>query len=159
MPSYPGRMKRFVSILSAACLVWLGSTATAGSTTRLPGFRSPSGNIRCFVVPSSTLPALLVCSLEHADYAGRLQARCMGPNGGGVDWHGFTLTATRHGAINCTGGMLYNPTTQRPSDVTLAYGKSWRQGAFTCWSRVTGVTCRNRAGHGLTISRQEWRLS
>ena len=148
-------MTRCVSILSVACLVWLGSTGTAGSTTRLPGFRSQSGNIRCFVVPSSTLPTLLVCSLEHADYAARLQTRCAEPSGGGVDWHGFTLTATGHYAINCTGGILYNPTTQRPSDATLADGKSWRQEAFTCWSGVTGVTGRNRAGHGLSSSRQK----
>ena len=151
-------MTRFVSLLGAACLVWLGSTATAGSTTVLPGFRSPSGNIRCFVVPSSTLPALLVCSLAHADYTGRLQARCMGPSGGGVDWHGFTLRASGRGTINCTGGILYNPTTQRPSTARLAYGKRWQAGPFTCWSRVIGVTCRNRAGHGLSISRQAWRL-
>ena len=151
-------MTRFVSLLGAACLVWLGSTATAGSTTVLPGFRSPSGNIRCFVVPSSTLPALLVCSLAHADYAKRLQARCMGPSGGGVDWHGFTLRASGRGTINCTGGILYNPTTQRPSTARLAYGKRWQAGPFTCWSRVIGVTCRNRVGHGLSVSRQAWRL-
>ena len=37
------------------------------------------------------------------------------------------------------------------------YGKVWRHAMFTCWSRVTGVTCQNRAGHGLFLSRQSWR--
>ena len=82
----------------------------------------------------------------------------MRPSGAGVDWHGFTLTATGRGAINCSGGILYNPATQRPGYATLPCGKSWRHGTFTCTSRVTGVTCRNRAGHGLFVSRQSWRV-
>ena len=41
--------------------------------------------------------------------------------------------------------------------VDLPYGRTWRHGAFSCASRVTGVTCRNRAGHGLFVSRQSWR--
>jgi hypothetical protein len=151
-------MTRPVSVIAALCLVGLGSTAIAGSATPLPGIRSPSGNITCFVIPAGRAPATLLCNLAQADYAARLQARCMEPNGSGVDWHGFTLTAKGRGTSNCSGGILYNPATQRPSYVTLAYGKSWRQRTFTCWSRVTGVTCRNRAGHGLFVSRQSWRL-
>jgi hypothetical protein len=41
--------------------------------------------------------------------------------------------------------------------VNLPYGSRWSQGPFTCWSRLDGVTCRNRSGHGLFISRQGWR--
>ena len=133
----------------------LGSVAIGNAATRLPGFRSPSGNIECLVLPRGRA---ILCTLGSADYARRLQARCMAPSGAGVDWHGFMLAATGKGAINCSGGILYNPTTQRPSYVTLAYGKSWRQGVFTCWSRISGVTCRNRSGHGLTVSRQSWRV-
>lgn len=77
--------------------------------------------------------------------------------GGGVDWHGFTLGATKKGAVTCSGGILYDPDTQRPHYVALPYGKSWRQGVFTCFSRVSGVTCRNRQSHGLFISRHAWR--
>ena len=32
----------------------------------------------------------------------------------------------------------------------------WRHNVFTCESRTTGVTCRNRLGHGLVLSRQAW---
>jgi hypothetical protein len=28
---------------------------------------------------------------------------------------------------------------------------------FTCSSRATGVTCRNRDGHGLFVARETWR--
>ena len=157
-------MTRFVSILATFCLASFGFAAVSDAATVLPGFRSPSGNIRCFVVPGAgsssygRTPALLLCDLAHADYAARLQTRCLGPSGGGVDWHGFTLTANRQGSINCTGGVLYNPTTQKPSYVTLPYVKSWRRGAFICTSRVTGVTCRSRTGHGVFVSRQSWRV-
>jgi hypothetical protein len=99
----------------------------------------------------------MLCSIVKADYASRLQATCMQPNGAGVDWHGFTLTATRAGLLNCTGGILYNPGTQRPHYVTLRYGASRRFGAFRCWSRTSGVTCRNGAGHGIFVARQSWR--
>lgn len=150
-------MKRVASAL-ALCCVCLGSAATVDAATTIPGFRSPSGNISCLLIPSSRSSSMLLCDLARADYSARLQAHCLGPNGGGVDWHGFTLTATRKGALNCSGGILYNPTTERPSYVTLPYGASWHRGAFTCSSRTTGVTCRSRAGHGLFVSRQSWRL-
>jgi hypothetical protein len=157
--------------LSFACLAAFAilvaafsSSSLASSATRLPGFRSPTGNIKCLFVPGARngsgrghSPNTLRCELGHADYASKLQARCMGPNGAGVDWHGFELSAKGRGLVTCTGGILYNPGTQHPSYVTLPYGKTWRQGVFTCLSRITGVTCRNREGHGLFVSRQAWR--
>ena len=81
----------------------------------------------------------------------------MAPNGAGVDWHGFTLSPTGKGLVNCSGGILYNPATQHPSYVTLAYGRTRRVGSFTCASRRTGLTCRNGRGHGLFLSRESWR--
>lgn len=35
----------------------------------------------------------------------------------------------------------------------LAYGRTWRKAGFTCTSRRTALTCRNRSGHGWTLSR------
>jgi hypothetical protein len=78
----------------------------------------------------------------------------MAPGGAGVDWHGFTLGAGQKGLVSCSGGILY---TGRPSYAALRYGKSWRQGAFSCSSSVAGVTCTSRSGHGLSLSRQSWR--
>jgi hypothetical protein len=40
----------------------------------------------------------------------------------------------------------------------LAYGKSNQIGRITCSSEVTGLTCRNRSGHGFFLSRGRWRL-
>ena len=81
----------------------------------------------------------------------------MRPDGSGVDWHGFELGTVKRGQVLCSGGILYNPGTQSPTYVVLAYGKSWRRGAFTCVSRLTGLTCRNAHGHGVFISRESWR--
>jgi hypothetical protein len=129
--------------------------ATAVSVTRLPGFRSPSKNIKCLFVPGGR--SMMLCQIAHADYARKLEAYCAAPSIG-VDWGGFSLGPTKKGSVVCTGGVLYDPDTQHPSYVTLPYGHVWRHGAFTCWSRVTGVTCRNRKGHGLFVSRQTWRV-
>ena len=138
---------------------WLASVVTGVALTVLPGFHSPSGNIRCFAVPlGGTGASTLRCEIKKASYSSTLQARCMRPDGSGVDWHGFELGTRRQGAVTCSGGILYNPGTQHPSYVTLPYGKTWRHGGYTCWSRSTGVTCRNLAGHGLFLARETWRV-
>jgi hypothetical protein len=137
-------------VVCAACLA---ASASADSSTRPPGFRSPSGNISCFVSGTPTL----LCKIAHADYAKQLQDRCIGPAGAGVDWHGFELSAARKGAIACSGGALYTGT-DRPSYVTLPYGRTWRQKMFSCSSRISGVNCSNPNGHGFFLSRQTWRV-
>lgn len=52
---------------------------------------------------------------------------------------------------------MYDPR-DVPTPVTLRYGRIWRFRAFTCVSRRTGLTCRNRAGHGLFFSRESYRV-
>ena len=146
-------------MLRCACLALvlaaLAGPVGAGAAKRiLPGFHSPSGNIRCYY---QTGPgSILRCQIGHADYARRLTQHCASPPIG-VDWGGFELTPTRRGAITCTGGVLYEPDMERPVFVNLPYGARWRRGVFTCVSRVTGVTCSSRSGHGLFVSRQSWR--
>ena len=145
-------MKRIVVIgLAAAALAATIATASSAAS-RVPGFRTPTGNIRCLYVTGSS--NTILCSISRASYAQQLQGRCMGPIGAGVDWHGFSLGASKKGAILCTGGILY---AGRPSYATLPYGKSFRRGAFTCTSRLAGVTCRSRSGHGIFVSRQAYR--
>src|SRR3954453_19822599 len=137
--------------------------AAAAAAQTIPGFRSPSGNIACLLIPSAPTgrggrtPAAIRATIAHADYAKSLQARCLGPSGAGVDWHGFLLPAARKGAVSCSGGALYNAATQHPSYVTLAYGKTWRHKMFSCTSAIAGVNCSNPSGHGMFLSRQTWR--
>jgi hypothetical protein len=143
--------------LRTALVILVAALAVAGGAsakTRLPGFHSPSGNIRCFYVPGRT--SVLRCQIGRADYAKRLTTYCASPPIG-VDWAGFELTPGRKGGVTCSGGVLYSPDRQVPVFVGQPYGTTWRHGAYSCASERSGVTCRNRTGHGLFISRTSWR--
>jgi hypothetical protein len=142
-------------VLTSASILVAAAVAVASASARvLPGFRSPSANIRCFVLVGHS--GDLLCTIAASDYAKALQTRCI--NGGvGVDWHGFTLRATGKAALNCSGGIQYDPATDRLPTARLAYGAKWRSGEFNCTSALTGVTCRSHTGHGLFVSRASWR--
>ena len=146
-------MLRHACIALSLAALALPAGASAAKRT-LPGFQSPSGNIRCYYRAGRV--GLLNCQIGRAVYAKRLTHYCASPPIG-VDWGGFDLTPTHKGAITCTGGVLYEPATERPIFVNLPYSATWRRGVFTCVSRVAGVTCTSRAGHGLFVSRQSWR--
>lgn len=118
----------------------------------LPGIRTPSGNISCFYVPGGSS---LLCDIKQANYLKQVQDQCQARSG--LDWHGFTLNAKRKGDIVCSGGILYNSNKNYPKYHTLSYGQTWKFAVYTCTSRVTGLTCVNRTGHGLFISRESWR--
>jgi hypothetical protein len=137
------------SIVVAAAVV-----APSALARQLPGFRSPSGNIRCFVLAGRS--GDLLCTIAAADYAKTVQARCM-DGGAGVDWHGFALGAAGKAGLNCSGGIQYDPATDKLPTARLAYGSKWRSGGFSCTSALTGVTCGNHQGHGLFVSRASWR--
>jgi len=144
-------VKRFLPILLVLAL-----SAGAAAAARLPGVKTPSKNIACFYVPQRpTKHGSLLCNIKQAVYTGALQRRCISPPTG-LDWHGFTLPDTKKGDIVCAGGIMYDAR-DKPTYVTLGYGRIWHYKTFTCTSRVTGLTCTNRAGHGLFISRESWR--
>ena len=150
---------RWLGLFAISLTLALGSTAgaAAGSAkTTLHGIRTPSGNIKCLVIPGK--PSLLHCTLGKASYATRLESRCMTPGGAGVDWHGFELAATGKGGVSCSGGILYSPERSQPSYSTLSYGHSWRHGGFSCLSQRSGLTCRSTSGHGLFLSRTSFRV-
>ena len=131
----------------------LAATAT-GAT--LPGIRSPTGNITCLYVPGK--PQFVLCRIATADYVPSLRKHCASKPYY-VDWAGFSLPAKGKGVVACAGGPAYDPQTQHPRYVTLAYGRTWRRGPFTCRSATTGITCTNGAGHRLFVSRSSWRAS
>ena len=124
----------------------------------LPGVRTPTHNISCFVVPvKPTARMNLLCDVKRSSYGAGLQHRCIdGP--AGLDWHGFELSGNGSARVVCTGGVLYDIGRDTPSYRVLAYGRTWRSHAFACASRRTGLTCVNRAGHGLFLSRESYRL-
>jgi hypothetical protein len=140
-------------VLAVVCAA-LVAVATAAAVP-LPGIRTPTRNIRCIYAARTDArnPGDLFCTIGTASYAAALQARCLGPNDQGVDWHGFMLPQRGPARIVCTGGALWFGT---PRYVILAFGRRWRAGGFTCRSAVTGLTC-TRGAHGLFLSRETWR--
>jgi hypothetical protein len=121
--------------------------------TQLPGVVTPSGNIHCFYVPAK--PAHLLCDIHRADFEAREQAGCQAR--AGLDWHGWEVYATRRAEAVCSGGILYDSNHDKPAYRRLAYGRTWTFAAFTCLSRISGLTCSSGTGHGLFVSRQSWR--
>ncbi|MGZ4333020.1 MAG: DUF6636 domain-containing protein [Gaiellaceae bacterium] len=133
------------------------AAASGATAARLPGVKTPSRNIRCFYVPiKPTTHGNLLCDIHQASYLHAMQSSCMARTG--LDQHGFTLPWNRRGSIVCTGGILYDIGRDTPTLTVLAYGHTWRSHGFTCTSRVTGLTCTNRSGHGLFLSRESYRL-
>jgi hypothetical protein len=119
----------------------------------LPGIVTPSGNISCFYVPAR--PAHLLCDIHRAAYSRGEQNACMARSG--LDWHGWEVYAARPTKAVCSGGILYNSNRNFPTYRRLTYGSTWRFAAFTCTSRITGLTCTTSKGHGVFLSHQSWR--
>jgi hypothetical protein len=137
--------------------VVLALNAGAAGAVPLPGVKTPSRNISCFWVPERpTARGHLLCDIKQATYTRALQRRCISPPTQ-LDWHGFELPARKAAQIVCAGGIMYDPR-DKPTYVVLGYGKTWHYRGFTCRSRVTGLTCTNRAGHGLFLSRGSYRI-
>jgi hypothetical protein len=148
-------MRRALAIVLLVAAVGGGAGAAWGAL--LPGVKTPSRNIGCFYVPIRPgAHGNLLCAITTADYAKAAQARCIAPPIG-LDWHGFSLPDRGRAQIVCAGGIMYDAR-DKPAYVVLAYGKSWHYRNFTCVSRRVGLTCTTRAGHGLFLSRESYRL-
>jgi hypothetical protein len=132
-----------IAALVAALLVG-GAQASASGLGGIEPFHTPSGNINCGYVTFGR--PFLRCDISsglrppprrHCD----------------VDWVGLDLSATGRGAPDCAGDTIIGPHSR-----ALAYGTKWARGGFVCSSARTGLTCRNRSGHGFFLSRQRWRV-
>ncbi len=126
----------------------------AGAVTR-GHFKTPSGNIFCgyfheqgragvdCVIRSSYKPPLprrgAKCSRDYwvsLDATGRVETEgsvCPGED----DPEGPFIGAEHAWILN--------------------YGKTWSGGGLQCSSALTGLTCRNKSGHGFFLSRERWR--
>jgi hypothetical protein len=118
-------MLRLLPALLLALLV--PATASAGIKT----FRSPSGQIGCMYYNDPDVPASVRC-----------------------DWSG---SDDRSVVVERTGAgkrIRVTDTVMDPGARVLPYGTTRRYGPIRCTSRRTGITCRNRADHGFTVSVQ-----
>ena len=114
-------------------------------------FRSPSGNISCYYYgPERSAPnyALRCDITNHQPSWTEPPADC------DLDWDGILfLEETGPGRRGCAGDIGASP--RAP---VLDYGRQISAGGITCRSERTGVTCTNRDGHGIFLSRRQQRI-
>jgi hypothetical protein len=137
-------------LLSAGAVIAavLAASALASRAASLKGFQTPSHNIVCAAYDGSQ--AWLRCDITSG-----LKPKPKRPKGCEFDFGGtLTLSATGRVKIGCVSDVVLPDPRKAP---VLAYGKSWRHGPFTCKSARSGLTCRNKAGHGFFLSRERWK--
>lgn len=123
--------------LAVVAALALGIAVPTASGAPAP-FRTPSGNIHCYL--SNGSGGTVQCWV--------LSRACRGAYGG---------TYAYAWAIRGRGGR---PTRLCPGDIVpgrrvLRYGRSTSVGSITCRSEVRGLTCTNRrTGRGFFLSRQ-----
>jgi hypothetical protein len=124
-----------VSRRAAAAAVAAFALAVPAMAAADRHFQTPSHKITCGEFPSGGPGAFLRCDLLFLN-----------------DRAAF-LRRTGRGRLNHVTDAV-----GVPGAAELPYGKTRHFGPFTCTSRVSGLTCRNPAGHGFTVSRQRQRV-
>jgi hypothetical protein len=121
-------------------------------------FKTPSANVVCGYGYGSKIPRAFVgCRIKSGLKPPPRPTRpgCFTTNDVGLGATGRTTT----GRTICPGepegdaGVLAYENVAR----VLGYGKTWSGGGLSCASAVTGLTCRNKDGHGFFLSRVHWR--
>ncbi|MGD9572897.1 MAG: DUF6636 domain-containing protein [Thermoleophilia bacterium] len=139
------RLLATIVIAAAGLLVW---SATATAITR---FATPTRNIACAGDKREMRCDIRVTNATPPPRP----ASC------NFDWgQAYVITpGKRKGRGLCASDTVLPSPGQRIR--ILRYGTSIRfgpGGQIVCISRRTGLTCRNKAGHGFTLSRQAIRL-
>jgi Family of unknown function (DUF6636) len=123
---------------------------------RYGSFKTPSDNIVCGWSIAPDRSGSLECGIKSGLKPPPKRIHC---DAGDPNDKRISLTETRRAQpVRCAGdpGPLL-PQIEAKARV-LPYGSSIKIGGITCSSATTGVTCRNRAGHGFFVSRESWRV-
>jgi hypothetical protein len=123
----------------AALLALVAVTAAAAAPS---SFQTPSHGIAC-----ALQGATLRCDVRAPEHAVPRPASC------DLDF-GDSFVLRRHGRAHA---LCHGDTVLDAHARVLRYGRRWQRAGLTCTSRRSGLTCRNRAGHGFRLSRQAQR--
>jgi len=115
-------------------------------TVQLESFQTPSGNIACMGNREDGRWELR-CDVGERDWRGPSSRDCELDSGDALG-----MSAAGRPFWVCHGDTVLR------SGPVLGYGSTWRAGPFTCVVARAGVTCRNRAQHGFSLSRASYRL-
>lgn len=142
---------------AVATLVAGAATATPGSLGNLPletfevseltPFNSPSGNIGCYIDPSTVR-----CDIRERDWSPPPRPASCNKN---VDYgQGLTLNVGEPGRFVCAGD------TALTTGHTLGFGDEIVAGSIECSSAPSGITCWDfQYGGEFSISREAYHLS
>jgi hypothetical protein len=131
------------ALVSAALVAMAFLVAPAAAHASLRAFHTPSGNIGC-----EAYGRYLRCDIGRKSWHVKPLPVSTCPLASGDS---FTMTGTSRPYWTCHGDTALH------LGSSLRYGSTWRSGPFTCASRLSGLTCKNRAGHGFFLSRQSYR--
>lgn len=126
-------MLRPTLLLLAAVLV-AQPAATAAAPVDHKVFRTPSGRVECHAVRYGG-PAL-ECSSPDIPELGELDS--------------YFLLRARGRTVYAERGDYDGYVARRE---VLRYGQTWRRSGVTCRLRTSGLSCRNRDGHGFHLAR------
>jgi hypothetical protein len=135
-------MKRMTTArLTAAALATAMMGAIAHADT--VNLRTPSDNIHCAYDDDGT-------SYIRCDIMNFTRTLGQGPADCDLEWgDAFEIgPGYMRGEVICHGD-----TVRAPDAIVLGYGKTFAQGGLSCVSEKSGLTCRNKAGHGFFLSR------
>jgi hypothetical protein len=132
-----------------------GGGAAPAAAARNGAFKTPSRNIVCgyAIAPDGT--ASMECGVKSGLKPPPRRIHCVAgdPN----DKRVSLRDTGRAVPVLCAGdpGPL-EPQIEARARV-LRYGMTIRIDGIRCASATTGLTCRNRSGHGFFLSRERWR--
>lgn len=111
-------------------------------------FKTPSGNIECYVGTGEG-PSDISCAIHDRSgpAAKPKPANCRAPWG-----HGFEMRATGPVLMTCGGPGAKNTA---PGVSLAPYGERADFDGIVCTSERTGFECRNQDGHGFFLSRRK----
>jgi hypothetical protein len=116
-------------------------------------FKTPSGNIVCGYSIAPSGETSMECGIKSGLKPPPPRVSC---SAGDPNDKRISLTATgRAFPVTCAGDP--GPFLVEARARVLGYGQTWSGGGISCTSQTTGITCKNRAGHGFFLSRERWR--
>jgi len=139
-----------LAVAVSAALAMGASAATGGSGF----FKTPSGKIVCGWGTGGTPSAFIECGVlpdlkppipksgsacQHLDYVGNRV--------------GLAVTGKVQ-LLPCAGDA--GPFAAPANAPVLHYGKTWSAGGISCKEATSGLTCRNKSGHGFFLSLISW---
>ena len=133
-----------------------GPPPPPAGTALVTRFRSPSGNIICAAYSRGT--PFVECGIKTGlkpkpPYTAECKRLGLDHN---ADRIGIRSNGSRPTPPACSGDA--GPFVPLRMAQVLGYGKTWRgRDGLSCRSAFTGMTCRNKRGHGFFLSRARWR--